>query len=170
MKQRVYLLPHDPHWADEFAREAALVAGALGPALVAIHHIGSTAVPGLAAKPIIDMLAVTDDLVAVDACAAMLEKLGYEAMGEFGLPARRYFRKNNPAGERTHQIHAFEVGSPQIVRHLAFRDYLRVHPDAAEEYERLKRALAAVYLDDLGAYTDGKDAFIRNVEERAANG
>lgn len=140
----------------------------LGPALVAIDHIGSTAIPGIHAKPIIDMLAVTDDLALLDEETSRLEALGYEAMSEFGIPGRRYFRRNNSAGERTHQIHAFQAGSPQIARHLSFRDYLRAHPAAAREYDALKQRLAQAHPNDIGAYTDGKDAFIRDIDSRAA--
>jgi GrpB-like predicted nucleotidyltransferase (UPF0157 family) len=165
--QRVFLQPHDPQWADEFARESAEVARALGEALVAIHHIGSTAIPGIAAKPVIDMLAVAEALAAIDAAAPKLAALGYEAMGEFGLAGRRYFRKDNAAGERTHQIHTFQAGSPQVARHLAFRDYLRAHPETALAYERLKRQLAEEHSSDVNAYTDGKNMFIEAVDARA---
>jgi len=144
------------------------VASALGRALVVIHHIGSTAIPGIYAKPIIDMLAVTGDLSLLDERTPRLQALGYEALGEFGIPGRRYFRKNNSAGERTYQIHAFQTGSPQIARHLAFRDYLRAHPEVARDYETLKHRLAAAFPNDIGSYTDGKDSFIHDIDSRAA--
>ncbi|MFN7140996.1 MAG: GrpB family protein, partial [Limisphaerales bacterium] len=105
--QNVVLLPYGAHWVAEFARESGAVAAALGNALIAIHHIGSTAVPGIHAKPIIDMLLVSPELSLLDERVSVLEAIGYEALGEFGIPGRRYFRKNNSAGERTHQIHAF---------------------------------------------------------------
>ena len=167
-RQRVLLRPYDRRWAEDFAREAAAVTRALGSALGAIHHIGSTAIPGIHAKPIIDMLAVTDDLSLLDERASRLAAIGYEALGEFGIPGRRYFRKNNSAGERTHHIHAFQTGSAQISRHLAFRDYLRAHPDSARDYDALKHRLAEAFPDDSGRYTDSKDAFIRDIDLRAA--
>ena len=166
--QQVYLVPHDPLWAEDFARESAAISSAAGPALIAIHHIGSTAIPGIHAKPIIDMLAVTGDLAVLDANACRFASLGYESLGEFGIPGRRYFRKNNSAGERTHQIHAFQLGSPQIARHLAFRDYLKAHPDVAREYDALKHRLASAFPNDIGSYTDGKDTFIQEIDRRAA--
>jgi len=169
MMQRVVLVPHDPRWAEEFAYESANVASALGELLVAIHHIGSTAIPGIRAKPIIDMLAAVRDLAALDGSGARLEALGYEAMGEFGISGRRYFRKDDGDGTRTHQIHAFEVGSPQIERHLAFRDFMSAHRDCAQQYEALKCRLAELYRDELASYSDGKDKFIKEMDVRAAH-
>jgi GrpB-like predicted nucleotidyltransferase (UPF0157 family) len=166
--QRVYLEPHDPRWAEEFARESSILANALGNVLVEIHHIGSTAIPGIEAKPIIDMLAVVGDLRLLDENQAKMEALRYEAMGEFGIPGRRYFRKNNKSGLRTHQIHAFQAGSSQIQRHLDFRDFMRVNPHFAKDYEALKQRLAALYPNDISSYADGKTAFIRDMEARAA--
>src|SRR3546814_8745866 len=96
-------------------------------------HIGSTSIPGIHAKPIIDMLAVTSDLSLLDGCESRIASLGYEALGEFGIPGRRYFRKDNSTGERTHKIHAFRTGSPKITRHLQFRDYLIAPPAVARD-------------------------------------
>ena len=165
---RVVLVPYDARWPGEFARESSSVAPAMGPGLVAIHHIGSTAIPRIRAKPVIDMLAVLRDVARLDGQAAKLEALGYEALGEFGIPGRRYFRKDDAAGSRTHQIHAFQAGSPQIARHLAFRDYLMTHREAAERYDALKARLAALHPDDIARYTDGKDEFIQEIDEMAA--
>jgi len=167
--KRVYLQPYDARWPAEFTRESAAVASALGSTLVGIHHIGSTAIPGIHAKPVIDMLAVTSDVALLDESATRLEALGYEALGEFGIAGRRYFRKDNRAGERTHQIHAFQVGSPQIARHLAFRDFLRAHPDHASDYDALKQRLAESHPTDISGYTDGKDSFIHDIDARAAS-
>jgi GrpB-like predicted nucleotidyltransferase (UPF0157 family) len=97
----------------------------------------------------------------------MLEALGYEAMGEFGIAGRRYFRLDDSDGTRTHQIHAFEAGVPNVVRHLAFRDYMRAHPSIAEEYGALKERLANAHPRDMAAYNDGKDAFVKEHERRA---
>lgn len=168
MSQRVHLVPHDAQWADEFARESSRVAEAFGEWHVVIHHIGSTAIPGICAKPVIDMLAVVRDVARLDAQEAEMQALGYEALGEFGLAGRRYFRKDDARGQRTHQVHAFQAGSPQIARHLAFRDYLRAHPGVAREYEALKQQLAARHPADISAYTDGKDALIAEIDARAA--
>lgn len=167
--QRVFLEPHNPCWAEEFTRESSLVANVLGELLVvAMHHIGSTVIPVIRAKPIIDMLAVVSDVSLLDEASPRLEALGYEVMGEFGIPGRRYFRKNNAAGTRTHQIHAFQAGSPQIQRYMSFRDFMRAHPDCAQQYDALKHRLAEQYPNDIASYTDGKDEFIREMDARAA--
>jgi GrpB-like predicted nucleotidyltransferase (UPF0157 family) len=168
MMQRVYLRPYDPRWVEEFARESSSVASVLGGILAAIHHIGSTAIAGICAKPVIDMLVVVSDVVLLDENASRLEALGYDALGEFGIAGRRYFRKDNHAGERTHQIHAFQAGSPQIARHLAFRDFLKVHPDYASAYEALKQRLAEAFPNDVSSYCDGKDSFIQEMDAKAA--
>ncbi len=166
--QRVYLLPHDPQWAGEYARESARVIEAMGDVAVALHHIGSTAIPGISAKPIIDMLAVVTDVGLLDERSQKVAALGYEVMGEFGIPGRRYFRKDNTEGIRTHQIHAFAAGLAEVDRHLAFRDYLRVHRQDAERYDQLKRKLAWQFPLDIGRYTDGKDDLIREIDGRAS--
>jgi GrpB-like predicted nucleotidyltransferase (UPF0157 family) len=141
----------------------------MGSLLVAIHHIGSTAIPGMHAKPVIDMLAAVRDVSLLDEINPRLEGLGYEAMGEFGIPARCYFRKDGCDGNRTHQIHAFQVGSPQITRHLAFRDFMRAHHGYANQYNALKHRLAELHPADIASYTDGKDAFIKEMDARAGS-
>ncbi len=156
--------PHRNSWSRDFEIEAAKVQEALGPSLNALHHIGSTAIPGIYAKPIIDILADVTSLEAVDGRLHEMQPLGYESLGEFGIPARRYFRKNDSSGMRTHQIHAFVHQSPHIDRHLAFRDYLIAHPDKAQSYSELKRGLVQTCNGDFEAYMDGKDAFIKNIE------
>ncbi len=132
-----------------------------------VHHIGSTAIAGIFAKPVIDILLIAVNLQCLDDAAPAMAGLGYVAIGEFGIPGRRYFRRDSAAGLRTHQVHGFQVGSPDIDRHLAFRDYMRAHPAAAAPYSELKRQLAARYPHDLQAYMDGKDAFIKAHEVKA---
>ena len=94
--------------------------------------------------------------------------LGYEVMGEYGTSGRRYFRKNNQEGIRTHHIHAFEASSAELERHLAFRDYMIAHTGEAERYSELKRKLAEEHSQSLDAYMDGKDGFIKEMDRRAA--
>jgi GrpB-like predicted nucleotidyltransferase (UPF0157 family) len=136
--------------------------------VVAIHHIGSTAIPQIHAKPIIDMLVEVKDITKIDVQSSALEALGYEAMGEFGISGRRFFRKGNEAGIRTHHLHGFEVNSAQIERHLAFRDYMISHPEDAQQYSELKRELANKYHDNIQGYMDGKDGFIKEIDLKAA--
>ena len=150
-----------------FGDEAARLTGALGDVVAALHHIGSTAIPGIHAKPVIDMLLEVPTLASLDARSPVMESLGYEAMGEFGIPGRRYFRRNDASGTRTHQVHSFVAGSAEATRHLAFRDYMRAHPDVAREYGALKARLAEEYPDSMDAYMDGKDAFVKQHERLA---
>lgn len=164
----VCVVPHDRRWRDAFEAEARLVAAALGDGVVAIHHVGSTAIPDIHAKPIIDLLVEVRDLADADARRPEMESLGYQVMGEYGIPGRRYFRKDNEEGIRTHHVHAFQAGSGEVVRHLAFRDYLISHPDDARRYGELKRRLAEEHPRSADAYMDGKDPFIREIDRRAA--
>lgn len=162
----VTVIPHDERWETLFEAEAECLRAILGETLVAIYHIGSTAVPGLAAKPIIDIMPVVTDVTLVDAFNSPFEALGYECMGEFGIPGRRYFRKGSD--HRTHHVHVFaQSNRADITRHLAVRDYLRTHPSAAEAYGRLKVDLAARFPEDIEGYCDGKDAFVKELERRA---
>ena len=165
---RIYMVPYNPNWRQEFENEAKQITKALSDDVVTVHHIGSTAIPNIYAKPVIDILLVVHNHTGLDAKQAAMEALGYEAFGEFGIPTRRYFRRDNAEGDRTHQIHAFEAGSRQIDRHLAFRDYMIAHPEAAQAYSDLKRELAAKHPDDMEAYMDGKHEFIQEIDRRAA--
>lgn len=166
--RRVEVLPHDPTFATRAREEAARIERALGAVHVAIHHIGSTAI-AIPAKPVLDLLLVVTDVTLLDAPEPRLamETLGFEARGEFGIAGRRFFVKGTADGQRTHHVHAFGVGAPEITRHLDFRDYLRAHPEEAAEYGALKTALAAQHPADIEAYMDGKDAFIKEIERRA---
>ena len=166
MPQSVRVVPYDPTWPQRFAEERDRLAALLGDNCIAIHPIGSTAIPGAAAKPILDLMPVVRDLAAVDALTPAFAALGYEALGELGIPGRRYFRKDGD--ERTHQLHVFQVGDhANIVRHLAFRDYLRAHPDDLAAYCALKRDLAQRYPRDIAAYCEGKERLARLIEQRA---
>jgi len=167
MTRRVILLPHDPAWGEAFQQEAGRITAALRGLHTVIHHVGSTAIPGIHAKPIIDMLLLVEDLAGIDARSAVMEALGYEGMGEYGIPGRRYFRKLTEGGVHTHHVHAFREGSDGAVRHLAFRDYMIVHPHAAQAYSELKQRLAEAYPSNMDAYIDGKDPFIKAHEARA---
>jgi GrpB-like predicted nucleotidyltransferase (UPF0157 family) len=167
MPSRIVVVPHDPRWRERYDRESARVAQALAPHFRAAHHIGSTAIPTIHAKPIVDLLIEVDDVKAVEARNAAMAALGYEVMGEFGIAGRRYYRKDDEHGVRVFHVHAFATGSPEIDRHLAFRDYLIAHPEPAAEYSDLKQKLAAAHPDDIEAYMDGKDAFIKRIEALA---
>ena len=163
MAQHIKVVEYDPSWPLLFEEEASLIKGILKDNLVAIHHIGSTSVPFLAAKPIIDIMPVVKDLSAVDAVSDEFVKIGYEYFGQFGIGGRRYLRKGGD--ERTHQIHIFQLGDDHnIIRHLAFRDYLRSHREVAIEYAELKKNLAMKFPYDSESYSDGKEEFVQRVE------
>jgi len=163
--RRVIVTDYNPQWPEKFEIEAAKIKQVFGEDLIAIYHIGSTSVPNLKAKPIIDIMPIVRDIEEVDKFNDEMIALGYEPMGEFGIPGRRYFRKGGD--DRTHHVHIFQVGSQEAERHLAFRDYLRLHPDAAKKYGELKEKLANRYPDDIEAYMNGKDGFIKDLEKEA---
>ncbi len=149
----------------EIKTESALIRAAITDGLVDIHHIGSTSVPGLSAKPIIDLMPEVVDINALDDFDEAMESLGYTVKGEFGISGRRFYLKG--LIDRTHHVHAFESGSEGLIRHLAVRDYLRDHPDEAAAYADLKIKLAAQFPHDNEGYCDGKHEFVRLLESRA---
>ncbi len=165
--RKVEVVPHDPTWRLTFIKDSKQIALAMEENIVTIHHIGSTAIPNIYAKPIIDFLIEVKDIAKVDARNPAMTALGYEAMGEFGIPGRRFFRKNSASGKRTHHLHAFEAESPEVKRHLAFRDYAIAHPEVAQKYSELKRELAKTYPEDIQSYMNGKNGFIKEVEKKA---
>lgn len=166
MAQHIRVVQYCPKWNEDYRREAEHIIQILGQELVEIHHIGSTAVEGLSAKPIIDLMPIVRRIETIDAYNGEFEKLGYECMGEFGIPGRRYFRKGGD--ERTHQIHIFEEGNQKdIMRHLAVRDYLRTHDEMRRQYGALKKELARLYPENIEAYCAGKDSFVKEMERRA---
>ena len=161
----VEVVPHDPSWKDTYQKEARRILEVLGAELVEIHHIGSTSIPGIYAKPIIDILGGARKIENIDMYNVAMAKIGYQAKGEFGLPGRRFFVKGVP--KRTFNLHIFEAGSPGLTRHLSFRDYMIAHPEDARQYSELKRKLAQEYKGDLDGYCDGKDAFVKEMERKA---
>ena len=164
--QRVEIVDWDPAWADRFATTAADVADAFMD-VDAIDHVGSTSVPGLAAKPVIDLLVTVSDIAVADAAVEAMARLGFEALGEFGLKDRRFFRRDDERGIRTDHVHCWAAGHGELDRHIAVRDYLEAHAEEAEAYGALKRALVARHDGDREAYIDGKDAFVKALEQRA---
>ena len=163
--RKVKVVPHDPAWREAFEAEAAALSSVLGDEALAVHHIGSTAIPGISAKPIVDFLVEVRRIERVDDLSSAMAERGYKAWGEYGLPGRRYFDKR---GDRhICHVHIYQRGNPEVKRHLAFRDYMISHPEEAKAYGRLKEALAKEFPTDIEAYMDGKDAFIKEAERKA---
>jgi GrpB-like predicted nucleotidyltransferase (UPF0157 family) len=165
-RRAVELVPHDPAWATLAAAESARLAAAIGETLIGIDHVGSTAIPGIAAKPVVDLMPVVRDLAALDARQPQVESLGYVWRGEFGIPGRRYCVREE-RGRRLFHVHCYASGRPEITRHLAFRDYLIAHPNEARAYEAQKRAAAAAHPGDMLAYSDAKSDWIKACIARA---
>lgn len=166
MPQHVTVVNYDPEWPSDYARERGCIAEILKDNCISIYHIGSTSVPGLPAKPVIDIMAVVRSLEEVDRAAEKFSAIGYESLGEFGIAGRRYLRKGGD--ERTHQIHVFQADDwNNIGRHLAFRDYMRAHEKERDEYAKIKKDLAQEFPYDIDGYCDGKESFVREMEERA---
>ena len=166
MAQHIIVEDYNPAWPEMYRQEAMRRKSILKENCVEIHHIGSTAVPGLAAKPIIDIMAAVRELSDVDKKCSLFEEAGYEYLGEFGIRGRRYLRKGGD--ERTHQVHIFsEKDTENLIRHLAFLDYMRSHAEEREQYAALKKELAQKYPYDIDGYCDGKDAFVKKIEKQA---
>ena len=162
----VVLAEYNPEWPQK-AMELGEGLRVLGSNLVEVHHIGSTSVPGLASKPIIDLMPVVANLAELDRQQPLVETLGYRWHGEFGIRERRYCTLSNESGARIAHVHCFEADSPQVSRHIAFRDYLRAHPQAAVAYENEKRRAQKLYPNDSHAYTDEKAIWIQDMEAKA---
>jgi GrpB-like predicted nucleotidyltransferase (UPF0157 family) len=165
---KVELCPYDPQWAENAAKEGNALALAIGPPLLTIHHVGSTSIPGIHAKPILDLMPVVSSLSELDGQKSNVIALGYEWWGEFGLPGRRYCTRSDPrTGRRLIQLHCYAEGSPETIRHLAFRDYLRARSEIASAYDREKARCQGLYPDDSYAYGDCKSAWIARIEAEA---
>lgn len=159
----VEVMAYDPRWAEEFALERQRLLKTLGDQVVAIEHIGSTSVPGLAAKPIIDMIAAIRSFDDVAPLIPLLEKLGYEYMPERMFIDRKFFPKG-PHSKRTHHLNFVLSGdAEQWVEPLQFRDYLRTHSDVRDMYAALKQQLAKAHVEDRAAYSAAKSEFIDTI-------
>ena len=166
--ERVTIVAYNPEWPDCFERERATLATIFEGGHGAIEHIGSTSVPGLGAKPVIDIMVGAPKLADVEIRIAALESIGYEYVREFEaqLPARRYFRKSRLGTSQFH-LHCVVIRSEFWISHLAFRDYLRAHSETAAEYYELKKDLANRVKK--AEYTEAKSPFIQSVLSRASD-
>lgn len=158
--KQVELAVHDPAWADRAIAAIQQLRQALGDVVLEAHHIGSTAIPGILAKPIVDLMLVVPSLEAIDAREPVVCGLGYDWRGELGIAGRRFCSHDNASGRRILHAHFYADGNPEIEANLAFRDYMRSHPDEARAYEIEKIRAARLHPDDRAAYTNEKAAWV----------
>jgi GrpB-like predicted nucleotidyltransferase (UPF0157 family) len=163
--RKVEVFSHNENWKLMFSEEERKLKTIFGNEIVHIYHIGSTSVPELKAKPIIDILPVVRDIHIVDDLNDEIENIGYESKGENGIPGRRYFQKGGD--KRTHHVHIYQVGSYEIKRHLAFRDYLLFHPEVKKRYGQLKEKLVDKFPYDIESYISGKEQLVKEIEVKA---
>lgn len=163
--RKVEVVPYNHQWPQMFEDEASKIKAVMNENIVRIHHIGSTSIPGMYAKPVIDILVEVHSIERVNLFNKEMMELGYDPKGENGIPNRRYFSKGGD--NRTHHVHIFQTGNPEIARHLQFRDYLIAHPEKAKEYGKLKVSLAEQFPVHINQYIDGKDALVKELDRQA---
>ncbi|MTD38278.1 GrpB family protein [Erwinia sp. CPCC 100877] len=166
MTRKVEVITYSEKWQQQFEQEKQLLQVLFAKELVAVHHIGSTAIQQISAKPIIDILVVVTDIEQVENYNEEMRKLGYMDFGENGIAGRRFLAKGGE--RRSHHVHVFEKNHPEIDRHLAFRDYLNDHPEQAQAYSQLKKQLAQQFPLDIEKYMSGKDHLIKEIDRKAA--
>ena len=168
MPESVIIVDYDSRWPKLFEELRAPVLAALGDLVIMVEHVGSTAVLGLAAKPIIDLDVVVPSSAEIQKAIACLAELGYIHQGDLGIPGREAFIW--PAGKPRHHLYVCAEGSEELRRHRLFCDYLLAHPDDARSYGELKKAAALRFTDDRAAYTDAKTQFVEAILQRAPSG
>ena len=168
-QRKVRIVEYDPSWVTLYREEKTKILAVIGHLAVVVEHIGSTAVLGLGAKPTIDIMVGVHSLSDAQKCIVPLGSIGYEyqPQHEATMPERRFFRKGEPPKEQHYHLHMVEKGSEFWKTHLAFRDYLRTHPEAAQQYYELKRRLASKYGSDREGYTEAKTPFIESIVAKA---
>jgi GrpB-like predicted nucleotidyltransferase (UPF0157 family) len=169
MARSVVLVPYDVAWPARFESARAAILQACPVLVPRVEHIGSTSIPGLDAKDIIDVMPGLERFEDGEPCIGSLTAIGYEYRGEFGIPGRHYWVKDDPeTGVRLQNVHMYAIGHDEWTAHLSFRDYLRAHNDWRDRYASLKRDLAAQFPDDIEAYADAKTEFVKEVVARHA--
>ena len=163
--RKVEVVSHQEEWAQMFQDECEKLLGVFGNEVMNIYHIGSTAIPTIHAKPVIDMLVEVKRLDRVDERNGDMKSIGYEAMGAYGMAKRRFFMKGGD--RRTHHVHVFQHGNDEITRHVLFRDYMIAHPKEAHKYNQLKKRLAKVFPNGMAEYIEGKNKYIKEIDKRA---
>ena len=161
--KRILVLPYDEQWKQDFLKIKAELAGALGQLAIEIEHVGSTSVQGLSAKPIIDIDVVIKDYTVLEDIVSALGEIGYLHEGNLGIAGREAFKYDGKEHLKKHHLYVCPEDSPELRRHIAFRDFLRAHPEAAREYSRIKEEGAKQYPDDIGGYIEHKSPFIERI-------
>jgi len=164
MSEAVTVVDYDPRWPALFEEEKARILAAIGHLVIDVQHVGATSVPGCGGKPVVDIMVGVSDLTVGERCIRPLVDLEYEYKGEQGIPGRLYFGKGQP---RTHRLHMVRIDGDFWLDLILFRDYLRAHAQAAKEYYRLKKELAARFGEDREGYTEAKSPFIHSVLAKA---
>jgi GrpB-like predicted nucleotidyltransferase (UPF0157 family) len=167
MTREVRVVSYDENWPNLYQQEITRINAVLGEEIVSAYHIGSTSIPGMWAKPIIDILLKVKDIIEIDNYNNEMIALGYEPRGELGILGRRYFSREEPKDVRTHHIHAYQADNIELERHLAFRDYMIAHPEDIKIYSELKIVLARRFQWDIDGYISGKHLYMERMERAA---
>ena len=161
--RRIIVEPYTEEWKRDFLAIAGEIREALGELALRIEHVGSTSVPGLSAKPIIDIDTVIKDGSVLADAISRLEAIGYRHKGDLGIAGREAFAYEGKTHLQEHHLYVCPQDSPELKRHIAFRDYLRAHPEAVREYSRIKEEGAALYPNDIDRYIAHKSPFIAGI-------
>ena len=164
--KHVVVLPYDEAWKKDFEEIKAELMAVLDGLVLSVEHVGSTSVPGLAAKPIIDIDVIIEDTDCFEKVKTALETIGYQHEGDLGIPGREAFKYHGKEHLRKHHLYVCAKDSDELKRHLSFRDYLRTHPEAVKEYGRIKEEGARLYPNDIDSYIEYKAPFIENIYEQ----
>lgn len=169
MPRDMRVIPYDAAWSVAYENEKNLLVGLFGNLIVDIQHFGSTAIAGMSAKPVIDIMIVVQDVAAVDGYNDTMVENGYLIRGENGIRGRRYFVKLNPddSGNHSHHVHVYQQGNPHIADELMFRDYLGLDHDAFLEYERTKLEASARFYYSPNEYVDAKQECVMRIMAKA---
>ncbi len=167
MPGRITVVEYDPEWPRIYEEEKRLILGVVGEHVKSIYHVGSTSVPGLGAKPIIDIIAGLDSGEAADRCLPTLAAIGYNDVTPEPTEEDWYYCLGKTPHSPGFHLHLMKNGSEFLMRHILFRDYLRAHPETAMEYYELKKRLVEKYADKREVYTESKTGFIENIIEVA---
>lgn len=169
MPREMLVVPYNDLWDKMYEKEKILLSSIFGNLIIDIQHFGSTAVKGLCAKPIIDIMIVVDDILQIDVFDSILKQYGYNARGENGIVGRRYFVKSYPDNidVHSHHLHIYQKGNLHISDELMFRDYLRINNEALKEYERIKKEASIKFRYSPSEYVEAKTHCVTHIMDKA---